>query len=311
MGMAFVFVATGTLTFAGVGQQLGQLGASPLLILGAALMLSAIAFKLSLAPFHAWAGDVYEGAPVPVTAFLGSVSKVAMVALAVRLLLETSLPAFVVVDKVVVVLIVLSVLIGNLLALKQVSLKRMLAYSSVAHMGYALMALAALGLQADTLTTMYMIIYALTTLASFGVIALMSQTVHGIEADNVAVYQGLFWRRPVLTAVMTVALLSLAGIPSTAGFMTKVQIMLALVQSGRFWLGGLLIIGSAISLYYYLGVILMMYKRPLATIDFDVADNWRSRAGGVVLLLISGLLLWWGVLPNSLYALAQLAQIAH
>lgn len=312
MGMALVFVATGALDFMQIAQNLSiGLGFGPLLVLGAVMMTVAIGFKLSLAPFHLWAGDVYEGAPIAVTAFLASVAKVAVMALAIRFLISTAAPALVSLDAVLVLMIALSVLVGNLLALSQTSIKRLLAFSSVAHMGYALMALVATGSASDGVVSMYMLIYALTSVAVFGVMVLMSGTVKGVEADNILAYQGLFWRRPVLTAVMTVALLSLAGIPLTAGFMTKMQIMLAAVQGGRFGLAGLLIVGSAIGLYYYLKTILVLYKRPLTHIRFDAADNWRQRANGVMILLVTALLLLWGVLPNGLIYWSSLAAISH
>lgn len=310
MGMALIFAATGTLIFAELGQGVlsGRL-LSPLTIAGAVMMIVAVGFKLSLAPFHAWVGDVYAGSPAPVTGFLASVSKVAMVALALRFLIDTAVPALSAVNAVLVFMITLSVLVGNLLALHQSSLKRLLAYSSIAHMGYAMMALVATGAGSDITVSAYMLVYALTSVGAFGVIVLMSGSIAKGEADEMDWYKGLFWRRPVLTAVMTLMLLSLAGIPFTAGFMTKVQIMLAVVQGGRFWLAFMLIVGSAVGLYYYLKAILVMYKRPLEVTTFDVSDNWRVRANGLILLLVAAVLFIWGVLPNSLFHLASFARI--
>lgn len=308
MGMALILASFGVMGFSDILRVAGM-GLSPFFVLGGVLILSAAAFKLSLAPFHTWAADVYQGAPAPVTAFLGSVSKVAMVAVLVRFLLQTALPSLVVIDYILLLLITLSVLVGNVLALRQKNLKRLLAYSSIAHMGYVLMAVATVGLLADYLTTMYMVVYALTTLAAFGVIGLMSGSLVDGAADEIGAYQGLFWRRPLITAVFSVTLLSLAGIPFTAGFMTKIQLMLALVQSGRFWLAGLLIVGSAVSLFYYLNTILVLYKRPIGDGRVSVARCWRQRAGGFCLLVITALLLWWGVLPSSLYELAMLARL--
>lgn len=312
MGMAFIFAGTGTLLFSQIaeGMIFGH-NIGPLLILGAVMIVIAVAFKLSLAPFHAWAGDVYEGAPVPITTFLASVSKVAAVALAVRFFIGSAVPALIPVDGVLVFLIVASVLVGNLLAMYQTNLKRLLAYSSIAHMGYVMMALVATGSTADSVVSMYMMVYALTSIAAFGVIVLMSGCVQGVEADDMSAYQGLFWRRPVLTAVMTVAFLSLAGIPLTAGFMTKVQVMLAVVQGGRFGLAAMLIVGSAIGLYYYLKTILIMYKRPLEHVVFDVPDNWRMRSNGLIVILVAIILFIWGVLPNSLLHWGTMATIVQ
>lgn len=322
MGMAFVFADVGSLTFATLGQFILRQNITPLLIIGAVMISAGLAFKLSLAPFHAWAGDVYEGSPAPVTAFLASVGKVAVVALAVRFFIVSASPSLIALDSVLVVLIALSVLAGNLLALYQNNLKRLLAFSSVAHMGYALMALVATGSAADTTVTMYMAIYALTSVGAFGVIVLMTgeygekdrnvaTNALEDEADTLAVYQGLFWRRPVLTAVMTVMLLSMAGMPMTAGFITKMQVLFATVQGGRFFLAGLLIVGSAIGLYYYLKVILVMYKRPVEMVAFDVPDDWRVRANGVIMILVTIFVFLLGILPNGLFVLASFATVVQ
>lgn len=309
MGMALIFAGVGSLHFNSIQRALltgSHIG--PLLIVGIVMMVAAIGFKLSLAPFHAWVADVYEGAPAPVTAFLASVAKVAAVALAMRFLIGSAAPALVSVDGVLTALIVLSVLAGNLLALHQQNLRRLLAYSSIAHMGYVMMALVSVGEAADTISTMYMIIYALTSVGAFGVIILLSGETHA-NSDDMMVYRGLFWRRPVLTAVMTVMLLSLAGIPFTAGFMTKVQIMLTTVQGGHFGLAAMLIVGSAIGIYYYLRAILIMYKRPDGEVAVDVPSNWRTGIGGIVVIVMAVILFVWGVLPNSLYHLASLASL--
>lgn len=309
MGMAFIYAGTGVLGFTQIGYALlsGQV-MGHLVVLGATMMVCAIGFKLSLAPFHAWAGDVYEGSPAPVTAFLASVSKVAAVGLGLRFLATSSLPAITAIDTVMTWMVVLSILAGNLLALYQTSIKRLLAYSSIAHMGYVVIAFLSLGAMADNVITMYMLIYTLTSLGAFGVLILLTNGLSK-QADDIGIYRGLFWRRPVLTVVMTAMLLSLAGIPLTAGFMTKIQVMLAAVQGGRFGLAVMLVVGSAIGLYYYLRVVLMMYKRPLEQVRFDVANNWKARLSGAVVMVSALLIVVWGVLPKSLFDLADLARM--
>lgn len=312
MGMALIFADTGSMHFASLGLVLSQQGSS-VLVLGAVLMMVAVAFKLSLAPFQAWAGDVYQGAPVAVSAFLASVGKVAVMALAIRFLIESAMPILPAVDFMLMVMIALSVVFGNLLALYQTSLKRMLAFSSVSHMGYALMILLATGAVADTVVSLYMAVYALSAVGAFGVIVLMSRLTHSDdnnEADDFLVYRGLFWRRPVLTAVMTLMLLSMAGIPLTAGFMTKMQALFATVQGGRFGLSALLILGSAIGLYYYLKVILMMYKRPDVVIRYDVDNAWAGKLGGLMVILVAiGLFVFGTFLPQTMIYLSSLATI--
>lgn len=310
MGMALIFAGTGELDFAKLAQLLTTNHLSPLLIVGAVMVVSAMAFKLSLAPFHAWAGDVYQGAPVPVTAFLASVGKVAVVAVVARFLLTSAMPAIASVNAVLVLTVVLSVVIGNLIALTQTNLKRLLAFSSVSHMGYVLIPLIATGTMsdADSVMSMYMLIYALSSIGAFGVMALMSGVRHihkgSDEADDMAVYQGLFWRRPMLTSVLTVMILSMAGMPFTAGFITKMQVLFFAVQGGRFELVFLVILGSAIGLYYYLRMLLIMFKRPLTSIVFDAPNNWRYKAAGLVLMAIAAVIVVMGVLPNTLFGLS-------
>lgn len=312
MGMAFIYANTGVLDFDGIAKALFERNTvSPLMVAGAVMMLVAVAFKLSVAPFHSWVSDVYEGAPAPISAFLASVSKVAMMALAIRFFVASAVPALPSVETVLIVLVVLSIVLGNLLAIHQNNLKRLLAYSSVAHIGYALVALVSLGSGSVGIISMYMAIYALTSVGAFGVIALMSSpykerghtSVSG-EADDLRFYQGLFWRRPVLTAVLTVMLLSLAGIPATAGFITKFVVIFGAVQGMKFYLAGLIILGSAMGLYYYLKVLVALYQKPKAHLEFDVNPHWGIKAGGVMVLFVTAIVIVLGILPSPLLELA-------
>ena len=251
MGMAFIYAEVGSLAFKPISMTLVDLFESPLLILGAAMMMFGIAFKLSAAPFHMWTPDVYEGAPAPIATYLASVSKVAMMALAVRFLIDTSLLALPSVQMLLMGMATLSILVGNLLAVRQTSLKRLLGYSSIAHMGYVLIVIVSIGSAADSISSMYMAIYAFTSIGAFGVVTLMSSPYRlAGEADELTHYQGLFWRRPILTAVMTIMMLSLAGIPLTAGFITKLFAILAAVQGTNWFLAAMIILGSAIGLFY-------------------------------------------------------------
>ncbi len=310
MGMAFIYAQVGSLAFKPISLMLGDMLESPLLILGAAMMLFGIAFKLSAAPFHIWTPDVYEGAPAPIATFLGSVTKVAMMALAVRFLIDTALLALPSVQMLLMVMATLSILVGNLLAVRQTNLKRLLGYSSIAHMGYVLIVIVSIGAAADSISSMYMAIYAFTSIGAFGVVTLMSSPyrVAG-EADDLIHYQGLFWRRPVLTSVMTMMMLSLAGIPLTAGFITKLFAILAAVQGMQWFLAAMIIIGSAIGLFYYLRVMLTLFKRPQEFIEFDVAGQWGIRMGGIMVIGVTVVIVFFGVLPNSLIEWSSMARI--
>ena len=310
MGMAFIYAEVGSLAFKPISMMLVDIFESPLLILGAAMMMFGIAFKLSAAPFHIWTPDVYEGAPAPVATYLASVTKVAMMALAVRFLIDTSLLALPSVQMLLMVMATLSILVGNLLAVRQTSLKRLLGYSSIAHMGYVLIVIVSIGSAADSISSMYMAIYAFTSIGAFGVVTLMSSPYRlAGEADELIHYQGLFWRRPVLTAVMTIMMLSLAGIPLTAGFITKLFAILAAVQGTNWFLAAMIILGSAIGLFYYLRVMLTLFKRPKQFIEFGVSGQWGLRTGGIMVIAVTAIIVFFGVLPNTMIEWASLARI--
>ncbi len=310
MGMAFVYAQVGSLAFSQISLNLVDMFSSPLLIVGTALMVFGIGFKLSAAPFHIWTPDVYEGAPAPIATYLASVAKVAMMALAVRFLISTQLLALPSVQMLIMVMATLSILIGNLLAVRQTNLKRLLGYSSIAHMGYVLIVIVSLGAAADSTTSMYMAIYAFTSIGAFGVVTLMSSPyrVTG-EADDLIHYQGLFWRRPVLTGVLTIMMLSLAGIPLTAGFITKLFAIFAAVQGVQWFLAAMIILGSSIGLFYYLRVMLTLFKRPKAFIEFDVAGQWGTRMGGIMVIGVTIVVIFLGVLPERLIFWSSLARI--
>ena len=310
MGMAFIYASTGTLDFTQISEVLPDLFTAPLMILGAAMMFFAIAFKLSAAPFHTWTPDVYEGAPAPVATYLASVSKVAMMGLALRFLIDSAVLALETMQLLVIIVATLSILVGNLLAIRQTNLKRLLGYSSIAHMGYVLVVIASIGPGAVVVSNMYMAMYALTSIGAFGVITLMSSPYQDKgEADELSYYQGLFWRRPVMTGMMTIMLLSLAGVPLTAGFITKFFAILSSVQGQQWFLAMMIIVGSAIGLYYYLRVMLTLFKRPKQHIHFDAMNHWGAQVGGVMVLVVTLVVIYFGVMPSNLIMWAGQASL--
>lgn len=309
-GMALLYVEAGTLTFAELGPYLVSGGlASPLVLAGLALMLVALGFKLSLVPFHLWTPDVYEGAPAPVGAFLATASKVAVFAVLLRFVLEVGALYAPMMRNVLAAIAFVSILGGNLLALTQTNVKRLLGYSSIAHFGYLLVALVAGGMFAVEAVAVYLATYVVTTLAAFGVVALMSSPFRAHDADKLPDIRGLFWRRPYLTAVMTVAMLSLAGIPLTAGFIGKFYIVTAGVGAQLWWLVGAVVVGSAIGLYYYLRVMVVMFLREPGMARFDAPTGWEHRAGGVVLLCLAALMLILGMFPQPLLDVLNAAHL--
>lgn len=255
-GMGLLFGATGSVALAALSNP--SLAASPILWIGVGLFLIGIAFKLSLVPFHTWAPDVYEGAPMPVTAFMSVATKAGVLAVLVRVFLW-SLPAQHASAMLLPVWIVAgtSMIAGNAGMLAQTNLKRMLAYSGIAQIGYVLAALAGAGAQGLNAALYYFAAYALMNLGAFAVAAMLSGEAE--EGALLANFAGLGYRRPWAAFAMTVFLLAMAGLPPTAGFLGKILILRSTVQAGYVWLGALLIVGTAISLYAYGRIVYAMY----------------------------------------------------
>ncbi|MDF2446858.1 MAG: NADH:ubiquinone oxidoreductase subunit [Moraxellaceae bacterium] len=309
-GMALIYAVAGTLSFSGLAYTyLGPDSASPLLLAGTALMIAGLAFKLSIAPFHIWTPDVYEGAPAPVGAFLATASKTAVFAVLVRFLYESGALQEIVLRDVLAVLAGISIVVGNLLALMQSNIKRLLAYSSIAHFGYLLIPLVA-PLGTPEAVGVYLITYVVTTLGAFGVVALMSSPYTGHDADQLHNYRGMFWKRPYLTAVMTGMMLSLAGIPVTAGFIGKFYIVAAGVSASLWVLMALVVIGSAIGLYYYLRVMVTMYLPAPGMNRYDAPLDWGERAGGVMILGLTVLMFVLGMYPQPFLEMIRMAMPA-
>lgn len=309
-GMALVYAQTGTLAFSGVSDQLGGGAAMGQLAgFGIGMIIIGVCFKLSLAPFHLWTPDVYQGAPAPVGAFLATISKVGVFALLVRLLVETPFEYTLPLREIFTIVAVLSIIFGNLLALMQTNVKRMLAYSSIAHFGYLLVAIASGGATALETAHVYLLTYVLTSLGAFGVITLMSTAGQDEDADSLQHYRGLFWRRPYLTAVMTVMLLSLAGIPLTAGFIGKFYVVLTGVNTGNWSLLAAVIIGSAIGLYYYLRTMVTLYMATPGMPKHDADLHWGEHAGGLMVLGVAGLVLLVGIYPQPVLEMVRMAKL--
>ena len=304
-GMALLYAESGSLSFAGIGASLSAGTPGHLVQIGVGMMLVGLAFKLSLVPFHLWTPDVYEGAPAPVSAFLATASKVAVFAVLLRLYQVS--PAFADgwLGGLLSLLAVASILFGNLLALLQSNLKRLLGYSSIAHFGYLLIALIASKGIASEAIGVYLFTYVLTSLGAFGVVTLMSTPFQGRDCDALFEYRGLFWRRPYLTAVLATMMLPLAGIPLTAGFIGKFYVIAAGVESQQWWLLGTLIVGSAIAVFYYLRVMVAMFLVEPNLQRRDAPLNWAQRAGGIMLLAVAGLTVLLGVYPQPLLAVVR------
>jgi len=310
MGMAYIYAYTGSLSFYDNVQALMQAIQQPMVILGLGLIICAVAFKLSLAPFHKWTPDVYAGAPAPIATFLATVAKVATIGLFVRYLLSSGAILVDSIVTIITIIAVLSILVGNFLAVRQVNLKRILGYSSIAHFGYLLIGLISMTYASLGNVTVYVITYVLTTIGAFGVVALMSSPYNNDnEAESLADYRGLFWRRPILTATLTVMMLSLAGIPLTAGFIGKFLVVMAAITTQHWFLAAMIIVGSGIGLYYYLRVMVVMYMTPPDTPRIDADKHWGQKVGGIMVLAAALAVLVIGVYPDPIIKLALQAEI--
>ncbi|HEX3872581.1 MAG TPA: NADH-quinone oxidoreductase subunit N [Solirubrobacteraceae bacterium] len=259
-GLALIYGATGATSFSGIAASLARGGASdPLLLTGIALGVTGLCFKASVAPFHQWTPDVYEGAPTPITAFMAVATKAAAFGVLLRLFDVGLIGDHANWGPALATLAAVTIVVGNVGALGQSSLKRMLAYSSVAQAGYIMAGVVVatqLGVRA---TVLYLVTYLMMNLAAFAVIvARERETSLGDDIDSLA---GLGADRPVLAWSMTIAMLSLAGIPATAGFIGKVYLIQAAVDGGYAWLAVVIVLGSAVSLGYYLRVLAAIWMR--------------------------------------------------
>lgn len=300
LGIALVYFETGTMAFGAVAAALNRTGVqSPLVLFGLGLILIGFAFKLALVPFHMWAPDVYQGSSAPIAALISTGSKGAVFGLLLRFLLTTGIVRIPQIFLVVEAIAIVTMFGGNLLALRQDNLKRLLAYSSVAHMGYLLIPLLAGGIQGAASIGFYFVSYFLTVVGAFGVVALMSA--RGEEVERLEEYRGLARRSPLLGAALAITMLSLAGIPPTAGFIAKFYIFSAAAKSG---LWGLLIVGvvnSGLAAYYYLRVLVAVYGPS----ESEESLPAPRAAGSIALATLVAFIFYLGVFPAGLISLSQ------
>jgi NADH-quinone oxidoreductase subunit N len=297
LGMAFVYMETGSMEFIAIAQKISGSASSALFIMGIGIMMVAIGFKLALVPFHLWAADVYQGAPSPVTAFIATVSKIGVFAVLLRFAEALHLQQYPVAITIFSVIAIASMIMGNLLALQQQNIKRLLAYSSIAHFGYLIVAFLPGTAAGTEAVIFYLMAYSITLLSAFGIVTLLSTREK--DAEELAIYRGLFWRKPVMAAVLTIALLSLAGIPLTAGFFAKFFVLTTGVQQ-QLWLPlFVLVLTSVIGLYYYLRIISTLFAAPLSISAKERALHpFFYVATYATLTVLMCLLLWLGIFPH-------------
>jgi len=310
-GISLVYGMSGSTVLAAIGQKLAAGSVQPLLFAGIVMTLIGFAFKIAAAPFHLWVPDTYQGAPVPSAAFIASGSKVASFVILGKIVLIGFAPVHGSADwhamragwtPVLATLAALSIVIGNLAALAQSNVRRLLAYSAVAHAGYTLLGIVAAGKEGFGATLFYTTVYAFTLVGAFGIVALVRRDTGGADLKN---FSGLWQRSPLLSICMAVFMLSLAGLPPLAGFFGKFYLFSAAMRAtpnhGLLWLVALGLLGSFISLYYYLSVLKAVFvddSDPLArglspVIHFDLLQK-------LSLGLLAGIVLVLGLLPDLL-----------
>lgn len=295
-GLSMIYGATRSLDIQTVAQAIHNMSSAPEAILsfGLVFALVGITFKLGAVPFHMWVPDVYEGAPSSVTLFIATAPKVAGLALAVRLLVDAMPGLEPQWQQILIIVSILSMGIGNFVAIVQSNIKRMLAYSSIAHIGYMLLGILTGTEDGYAAATFYMIAYALMSLVAFGMIILISKK--GFEAEKIADFQGLSTRSPWLAFMMLFVMFSLAGIPPLVGFMAKFAVLESLIQVKLIWLAVLALLFAIIGSYYYLKVVKVMYfENPIEHKTITVA--WDTK---VVMTLNGLIILLLGFFPGFL-----------
>ena len=307
-GMSMIYGATGTLEIGGVAQAIYHgVANKTVLVFGLVFLVSGLAFKLGVVPFHMWIPDVYQGAPTAVTLFIGTAPKLAAFAMAMRLLVYGLFELADQWQAMLMIMAVLSIALGNLAAIAQTNLKRMLAYSTISHMGYMLLGLISgvaagdrhFALNAYSSALYYTVSYVLMSLGTFGMILLLSRP--GFEAENLDDFKGLNQRSPWFAAMMAMLMFSMAGVPFFIGFFAKFSVLLAVVDTGHVWLAVLAVFFSLIGAFYYLRVVKLMYFDP-PTDNAPIAASFDMRlvlsANGLAVAL-------FGLFPQVLMSLCS------
>jgi NADH-quinone oxidoreductase subunit N len=300
-GIALLWGSTGSTALAGIGQRIGDATLPPLGLLGLGLLLIGLGFKVASVPFHMWAPDAYDGAPTPVTAFMATAVKAAGFFALGRLLVEAFGSDRTQWQPVVAGLAIASMVLGNLVALSQQSLKRLLAYSSIAHAGYLLVGLWPGTSQGLSAVVVYLAAYVTTSLAAFGILTVLGRD--GERAVTLDSMAGLARKRPWLAFALAVTMLSLLGMPGTIGFIGKWAILVAVVHEGQYLLPVVLVVTTLISAGYYLPVVMTAYMRD-PTSDLAHAEARLPRPGALVVAAAVVLILLFGVLPAGLLTTA-------
>lgn len=295
-GFAMLYMHSGEMELSAMRDSITENTDSVFFMGGMALTLVGLGFKLALVPFHLWTPDIYAGAPAPVSAYVATISKGSVFAFLLRFYFDLNGPEHNSVWMTFAGLAIVSMLFGNWLALQQKNIKRLLAYSSIGHLGYMIVALLAVSQTGAEAASFYLVAYFISMLAAFGIVGYLSRT--DSELLNIDDYKGLFWKKPWVAALFSAVLLSLAGIPLTAGFLGKFYLLLAGVGKELWLLTIVLVLSSGIGLYYYLKVVVAMFSQSDTDKEFPTAG--ASMFTGVVFVVLFIFLFWVGMFPSGL-----------
>ncbi len=300
-GMSLLYGATGTTSLAGIAESVANSGGSLLLSLAIILVAAGMGFKIAAVPFHMWAPDVYEGSPTPVTAFLSVGSKAASFAMLFRIFIE-GLPGLAADWQLIFwVLAAITMTVGNIAAITQTNTKRMLAYSSIAHAGYVLIGLVAGTGRGVAAAMVYLFVYLFMQLGAFTVITMLRR--RDVVGDELKDLSGLYVRQPLAAIAMLIFMLSLGGIPPTAGFMGKLWLFSAAIESGLVWLAVIFVLNSVISIYYYYRIVVFMWLKDEV---FGSEITMSPAIATALVITVVGSLVF-GLLPDQLFDSAMVA----
>ncbi len=299
-GVSMIYGATGSIEFGAVAEAVGQKGTSDkVLVFGLVFVIIGVAFKFGAVPFHMWVPDIYEGAPTPVALFLGSAPKLAAFALAMRLLVDGLGNLHADWQAMLIILAVLSMILGNVVAVAQTNIKRMLAYSTISHVGFIFLGILAGSAQGYAAAMFYTVVYAMMAAGAFGILVLLGR--EGFEAERLADLAGLNERSPWYAAMMGLLMFSMAGVPPTVGFMAKLLVLEAVVRIDLIWIAIVAVAFSIIGAFYYIRIIKIMY--------FDKPEEnapLAASTGTRVAVSVNGLaMLLLGLFPASLLSYCQ------
>jgi NADH-quinone oxidoreductase subunit N len=301
-GMSMLYGATGTLEIAAVSDTIRHgVYNKTLLVLGLVFVVAGLAFKLGAVPFHMWVPDVYHGAPTAMTMLIGTAPKLAAFAFVMRILVEGLQPLVADWSGMLVILAILSIALGNITAIAQTNIKRMFAYSTIAHMGFMLLGVLSGGLDGYGAAMFYAVTYVLMSLGGFGMIMLLSR--EGFEADTLNDFKGLSQRSPWLAFIMLLLIFSMAGVPPLVGFYAKFAVLSSLVNAGHITLAVVAVLFSLIGAFYYLRIIKLMY--------FDAPESHVPIAvpldNGVLISLNGLVVLALGIMPGTFMSVCAVA----